>query len=57
MQLNLTEIETTFMPWLMDQVGLALEKKIVARMLVDGKRGYNIVIHVHGIYTPPHTQL
>ena len=33
-----TEIETTFMPWLMEQVGIALEKKIVARMVVDGKQ-------------------
>jgi len=34
------EIETTFMPWLMEQVGIALEEKIVARMIVDGKQPY-----------------
>jgi len=26
------------MPWLMEQVGIALEEKIVARMVVDGKQ-------------------
>ena len=31
------EIETTFMPWLMEQATNALQKKIVARMLIDGK--------------------
>lgn len=31
------EIETTFMPWLMEQASDALQKKIIARMMVDGK--------------------
>lgn len=31
-----TEIETTFMPWLMEQTSDALQKKIIARMMVDG---------------------
>ena len=35
------EIETTFMPWLMEQASEALQKKIVARMMVDGKYSYN----------------
>ena len=31
------EIETSFIPWLMEQTSNALQKKIIARMMVDGK--------------------
>ena len=48
---SVTEIETTFMPWLMEQATNALQKKIVARMLIDGKYiklccKYNIILIV-----------
>ena len=31
------EIETVFMPWLMDEAEKALEKKVLARAIVDGE--------------------
>jgi len=31
-----SEIETIFMPWLMDEAEQALDEKLVARMLLDG---------------------
>ena len=30
------EIETVFMPWLMDEAEKALDEKLVARMVLDG---------------------
>ena len=31
-----TEVENVFMPWLVDEVEKTLDKKMVARMLLDG---------------------